>query len=275
MKVNFAQLNQEEQRVMARLKATLALRLAEEAWRADPGLRAGSPARGVAMKIALGGAGPSIPLDIPASDSLGDTRGGSAPNSAPSSALSRRPALALYFPSAVAAMKVLSGAKGLAIPLPLGAGAFGALAFFRRASSRATEMLRDPATPGNIKARLLLAATLFGLEAIAGESYLARRMHIVPDGAVRVSVEEIEYFVVKNGNSIRVLRTVAGSSAPVHADAELSFSDCRSAIEVLSGARQAVIALGSGQVRIEGLLPLVQGLFAVLDRLSWYMGVEL
>jgi len=43
---------------------------------------------------------------------------------------------------------------------------------------------------------------------------------------------------------------------------------------VLSGKRQAVVALGSGEVHIEGLLPLVQGLFAVLDRLSWYLGVE-
>jgi len=55
----------------------------------------------------------------------------------------------------------------------------------------------------------------------------------------------------------------------------LSFAHYRSAIDVLSGKRQAVVALGSGEVRIEGLLPLVQGLFAVLDRLSWYLGVEL
>ncbi len=272
MKVHFAQLNQEEQRVLARLKATLALRLAEKAWDADPALRQSASARGVAMKIGVGGAGSSMSLDVPAE---------AVPE--PEKARARRPSLKLYFPSAEAAVKVLSGAKGFAIPLPLRGGAFSALGFFKRASSRATELLRDPATPAEIKAKLLLAATLFGLQAIAGESYLARRMRIVPDGTVRVRVEDIEYIVIKNGNSIKVQKNASAHATtsagnflePTLADAELSFADYRSAIEVLSGARQAVVALGSGQVRIEGLLPLVQGLFAVLDRLSWYLGVEL
>ncbi len=300
MKVNFAQLNQEEKRVLARLKATLALQLVEEAWEADPWLRDGYTARDMAIKIKVGGAGPAIGLEVPA-EAEPEGRG----------VRSRSPSLELYFPNAEAAVKVLSGKKGMAIPLPLGVGAFKALACFKRASSKATEMLHDPATQGAVKAKLLLTATLFGLHAIAGESYLARRMHIVPDGSVRVSVEEIEYIIIKNGNSINVFgpraatlataptthtlgnasraatsATASHAAAPVTSatkekdmapdpiDAELSFSDYRSAIEVLSGARQAVVALGSGQVRIEGLLPLVQGLFAVLDRLSWYLGVE-
>jgi len=160
---------------------------------------------------------------------------------------------------------------------------FGA-GFFRKASSRATELLRAPDTAEATSARLLLAATLYGLEAIAGESYLERRMQIVPDGVVGVRAGEIAFWVAKQGRKIHVQRdaqpgdTSPGDVLPEDAppavaansprpDALLSFAGYRSAIDVLSGKRQAVVALGSGEVHIEGLLPLVQGLFAVLDRL--------
>ncbi|HCO48237.1 MAG TPA: hypothetical protein DIT55_01870, partial [Spirochaetaceae bacterium] len=58
-------------------------------------------------------------------------------------------------------------------------------------------------------------------------------------------------------------------------DAILRFSSPESALAILSGKRQAVVALGAGEVTIAGLLPLVQGLFSVLDRLSWYLGVTI
>ena len=53
-----------------------------------------------------------------------------------------------------------------------------------------------------------------------------------------------------------------------------AFRDAACAVAVFSGARPAVVALGCGEVSIQGLLPLVQGLFAVLDRLGAYMGVR-
>ena len=258
MNAHFAQLSSEERSTLARLKATLALRLADTALQVDAPLQTACSARSVDLKIGVGGLGGTIALgDDPAN----------------------RARLLLFFPSAEAAVAVLSGKNGAALPLPLGLGAFKAMSTFRRASARATELLRDAAAASSVRAELLLAATLYGLEAIAGERYLARRMQIVPDGTVRVRVEDIEYFAVKRGNGIEIQKRAAraartAASAADSADAELSFSDYRSAIEVLSGARQAVVALGSGQVRIEGLLPLVQGLFAVLDRLSWYLGVE-
>jgi len=179
------------------------------------------------------------------------------------------PQVVLFFPGAASAVRVLSGNKGAVVPVPLGLGAFKALAFFRKASGRATELLRERKTPEDVRARLMLAATLHGLEVVASDSYLARRMEIIPEGMVAVRAGEIEYFVEKRGNAIHVIE------AQRNPDAVLSFADYKSAIEVLSGKRQAVVALGSGEVRIEGLLPLVQGLFAVLDRLSWYLGVSL
>lgn len=258
MKTNLAHLSVEEKGILARLKASLALRLAEEAYAADAELRKICPSNGIAMRLGIRGTGVPLSMAVPQTSS-------------------RPPSLLLFFPDTEAAVRVLSGAKGTAIPLPLRSGAFKTLTFFRKASSRATELLRAADTSEVTRARLLLTATLYGLEAIAGESYLARRMQIVPDGVVGVRAGEIGYHVIKAGNTIHVQRdtppaAVSGSPRP---DALLSFAHYRSAIDVLSGKRQAVVALGSGEVRIEGLLPLVQGLFAVLDRLSWYLGVEL
>jgi hypothetical protein len=260
MKTNFAHLSPEEKSIVARLKASLALHLVEEASASDAGLQTICPPGGVSMKLGIRGAGPALGLRVA---QISPTPPG-------------RPSLLLFFPNTEAAVRVLSGAKGTVIPVPLGAGAFAALAFFRKASGRATELLRAPETSEATRARLLLAATLYGLEAIAGESYLERRMQIVPDGVVGVRAGEIAYRVTKRGRTIQIQNNVApapASDSP-RPDALLSFAGYRSAIDVLSGKRQAVVALGSGEVHIEGLLPLVQGLFAVLDRLSWYLGVE-
>lgn len=262
MKTNFAHLTLEEKSIVVRLKASLALRLAEESYASDTELQKICPSRGISMKLSIRGAGPSLHLRVPQSSS-------------------RRPSLLLFFPNIESAVRVLSGAKGTAVPIPLDAGVLKTLAFFRRASNRATELLRAADTPAAIRARLLLAATLYGLEAIAGESYLERRMQIIPDGVVGVRAGEIAYRVAKEGRTIHVDRAVPAEADGVvsavnspRPDAVLSFAHYQSAIDVLSGKRQAVVALGSGEVRIGGLLPLVQGLFAVLDRLSWYMGVE-
>lgn len=263
MKTNFAHLSPEEKSIVARLKASLALHLVEEASASDAGLQTICPPGGVSMKLGIRGAGPALGLRVPQTSQILPTPPG-------------RPSLLLFFPNREAAVRVLSGAKGTVIPVPLGAGAFAALAFFRKASGRATELLRAPDTSEATRARLLLAATLYGLEAIAGESYLERRMQIVPDGVVGVRAGEIAYRVTKRGRTIQIQNNVApapASDSPRPA-ALLSFAGYRSAIDVLSGKRQAVVALGSGEVHIEGLLPLVQGLFAVLDRLSWYLGVE-
>jgi Putative sterol carrier protein len=255
MNTKLSQLSSEEKAVLARLKAWLALQLAAEAVRNDEGLRQACPAAGISLKLAIRGAGAGMQLVVKNGIARVYSVGW--------------PQLVLFFPGSASAIRVLSGSKGTAVPLPLRPGAFKALGFFRKASSRATELLRGAETPEDVRARLLLAATLYGLEAVAGDTYLARRMQIIPDGVVAVRAGEIEYFVEKRGNAIHVIE------AQQRPDAVLSFADYQSAIDVLSGKRQAVVALGSGKVRIEGLLPLVQGLFGVLDRLSWYLGVAL
>lgn len=183
----------------------------------------------------------------------------------------------LVFPSARACALSLGGSRGMIIPLPFGVAFPRALRFFRAAAARAPELLRSPEVPPPSKARLLLAATAHGLAAVAGDSYLEKRMLHFPDGIVSIGAGDALFLLEKKERSIRVLKNAPfgadGTTLPRTPDAILSFSSPESAIAVLSGKRQAVVALGSGEVTIAGLLPLVQGLFSVLDRLSWYLGV--
>lgn len=276
MNTNLSQLSKEEKAVLAHLKASLALKLAAEAFRNDRTLREMCPPAGISLRFAIlgGGAGGGTSAGGTGGGGFGGCGGGTGMQLVVKNGIARVysagwPQIVLFFPGSESAIRVLSGGKGPAIPVPLRPGAFKALGFFRKASSRATELLRERETPEDVRARLLLAATLYGLEAVAGDRYLARRMEIIPEGTVAVRAGEIEYFVEKRENAINIIE------AQRHPDAVLSFADYRSAIGVLSGKRPAVVALGSGEVRIEGLLPLVQGLFAVLDRLSWYLGVAL
>lgn len=203
----------------------------------------------------------------------------------------------LVFASARACARALAGGRGTILPLPT-SPAFGrALRFFKTAAVRAPQMLRSPDLPAQDKARLLLTATLRGLEAVAGDSYLEKRMHHFPDGRVQIEAGDARFLLEKKGRAIRVGGTARdgaggtqiaaktaldgfGAAPPRGAetrgpDAFLTFASPGAAIAVLAGKRQAVVALGAGEVAIAGLLPLVQGLFAVLDRLSWYLGVSI
>jgi hypothetical protein len=148
-------------------------------------------------------------------------------------------------------------------------------------TARQSFLLRAADTPAQSEHASCSPRPFMGWKPSAGESYLERRMQIIPDGVVGVRAGEIAYRAAKEGRTIHVDRAVPAEADGVvsavnspRPDAVLSFAHYQSASVVLSGKRQAVVALGSGEVRIGGLLPLVQGLFAVLDRLSWYMGVE-
>lgn len=183
----------------------------------------------------------------------------------------------LLFPSAHACARALAGGRGMIIPFPYGLAFPRALRFFKAAASRAPALLRSPDLFPSIKARLLLAATVHGLAAVADDPWLEKRMGHFPDGIVRIGAGEVLFLLEKRGRSIEVLENategVENSGLSRAPDAILRFSSPESAIAVLSGKRQAVVALGAGEVSIAGLLPLVQGLFSVLDRLSWYLGI--
>lgn len=185
----------------------------------------------------------------------------------------------LLFPGARACARSLAGGSGMIIPIPFGVAFPRALRFFKAAAGRAPALLRSPELAPPIKARLLLAATVHGLAAVAGDPWLEKRMSHFPDGIVSIGVGDVLFSLEKRGRSIRVLENVSAGmerAGPTRStDAILRFSSPESALAILSGKRQAVVALGAGEVTIAGLLPLVQGLFSVLDRLSWYLGVTI
>jgi len=179
--------------------------------------------------------------------------------------------LILRFSSARSAVSVLSGGGGTVLPIPVGRGAFAALRFFRQGASKAPLLISDPATPQNLKAHLLAAAALYGVSQAATDPGLAERLSEVPDGIASVEAPgSFSYSLEKRGTAVRVLDEVSENP-----QVRLIFKDPSAAVAVFTGRRPAVIALGSGEVVMEGLLPLIQGLFSVLDRLSEYLAVQI
>jgi hypothetical protein len=179
--------------------------------------------------------------------------------------------LVLRFPSARAAARALGGGGGMPLPIPLGPGAFAAIAFFRVAAARIPALLRDPGTDAGLRAALLAQAALQGLAAVAAlDEGIEERLAHVPDGSVAVDAPgSFSIGLVKQGRKIAIL-----DASPPSPNARLAFRDAEAAVAVLSGKRPAVVALGAGEVTIRGFLPLVQGLFAILDRLGEYLAVE-
>ena len=76
------------------------------------------------------------------------------------------------------------------------------------------------------------------------------------------------------GGRTKAARADAVRIDAARTDAILAFRDPEAAVAVLSGKKSAVTALGACEASIRGLVPLVQSLFAVLDRASRYLAVQ-
>lgn len=258
------ELSRDEALTLAGIRLSTTAHLVALAAEADPGLRA----RALRRPFGLALSAPGLPVACVSTrgDSVRAWSGGG-----PRPAGAGFPSLVLRFASPRAAARTLGGGGGMPLPLILGPGAFAALAFFREAAARIPSMLKDSALDPAVKARLLAEAALRGLaEVAARDPGIEQRLHHMPDGSVAVEVEgAFAIGLRKSGRRIEVL-----GSAPESPDARLSFRDATSAVAVFSGARPAVVALGASEVRVRGLLPLVQGLFAILDRLGAYLAVD-
>ncbi len=251
---------------MARLRMEVAAHLAAAATGVDPTL-AGAARRPFLLKLSCPGIPPAFVACRGGSDghppNLRAFSGGERPRGFVS--------LTLRFTSPRACAKALSGGGGTPIPLPGAPGAFAALRWFRAAAPRAGAALSDTAIPIAARARLAATAAVYGLAAVgSADPWLADRLAHVPDGTAAVVVEgAFSMAVRKSGRSI-----AAFDEAPERPSARLEFAGPEAALAVLSGKRPAVVALGSGEVVIRGLLPLVQGLFGVMDRLSDLLAVR-
>lgn len=275
MKISIESLSREEASTLARIRLSVTVHLVAEAAAMDKGLAELCEAS-FSLSLAVPGIGEKAWL-ICAGGRVAAGFG-----RRPSEGGWTAPCGMLVFPDARSCSRALAGGRGMILPLPFGPGFFRALRFFKAAAGRAPELLRSADTTPQAKARLLLAATAHGLAAVAGDPYLEKRMRHFPDGIVRIEAGSAIFRLEKKGRTIAVLAEGSSGKAPSATrpsgkapsdDAVLAFSSPEAAVAVLSGKRQAVVALGAGEVAVAGLLPLVQGLFAVLDRLSWYLAI--
>jgi len=264
-----------ELRVLARIRLAVTARLVAAAAPLDPALRelSARPFR-LALKV------PGLPRALVAclDGRVSAWAGGDAP------ALRLPSDLTLLFPMPRDCARVLDGAPGRVLPIPGGFGAARALRYFRAAAAAAPRILRSPDTPPAVRAALLLEAAVSALiETAAADPYVAPKLEHAPDGLVVVDAGEgVRRALRKEGARLRLV-PVPGSEPDhpdavrtdaVRIDAILAFRDPGAAVAVLSGKKSAITALGSCEASIRGLVPLVQGLFAVLDRASCYLAVK-
>jgi len=198
--------------------------------------------------------------------------------------------LTLWFPAPRDATAVLTGTPGgKAIPIPGSFAAGRALSFFRIAGKKVSAALAGTdqdtapvAGPAMQRAILLLNAVVRGIVEVANHdpAVADRRAHM-GFGTIELRIEDDPPYSLTIDATEEKLQAVDTETdyamrgeipaSPGSPSVCLSFSSPAAAIEVLSGAADAVVALGTGAVRIRGRLPLVQNLFPILDRLGEYM----
>ena len=181
------------------------------------------------------------------------------------------PSLTLFFPRPAALVSTLTGGKAPVLPIPTSVKALRAIAAFRALTTRLQERFTDT----GMRPRLLLLATLFGVEEVANrDAYVAARVRRIPDGVVSIRIDgDADGWVQKSGGA---LRTGSGAMPPgiERANAELVFADRQAAIDLLTGACPAMLGLAERRIRLYGRLPMIQNLFPILDRVSDYLSAR-
>ena len=178
------------------------------------------------------------------------------------------PSVTLFFPRPAHLVSTLTGGRGPVIPIPAGLKVLRGIGAFRALTAKLQERFADAA----MRPHLLLLATLYGVEEVANrDPYVAARVKRIPEGSLSVRIAgDGAGWVQKSGRS---LRTGSGDLPPgvARANAELEFADDQAAIDLLTGACPAMLALAERRVRLHGRLPMIQNLFPVLDRVSDYL----
>jgi len=119
---------------------------------------------------------------------------------------------------------------------------------------------------------LLLEAALMGVVQVANyDPYVQTRTSKMGNGLIEVNIldrpELTRYVDVDRGHFS------LGRMEDEKVSARLIFQDAEIAHSLLSGQLRAMSALGDGRIQIRGKLPLIQGLFPMLDRFSYFMSV--
>lgn len=241
--------------MLAFLRAHVTLRLLEQLPPTDVG---GTASGRLSIQIRTPG-GPSCHLTL----SDGNARFAPTPR--------LLPAVTLFFPRPAHLVATLTGGKAPLIPLPGSIKAGRAIRAFRALTAALRSRIGSPED----RPRLLLLATLYAVEEVANrDAYVASRVARIGDGLILLRVagdESVRAWIRKESGRITTGALGEGERAP-EADAELEFADRQAAVDLLTGATPAMLALAERRVRLYGRLPMIQNLFPVLDRVSDYLG---
>ena len=128
-------------------------------------------------------------------------------------------------------------------------------------------MLEDPALLG-ICVRLTLYSLAFGLKEIGEHDPEAAPISAhLPDGVVEIKVSggPAAHISVCGG------KFQPGKDAAVKASAILEINDLPTAWSMLRGELDLFSAVGSGNIRLRGYIPLLDGINPLMDRLAMYL----
>lgn len=116
--------------------------------------------------------------------------------------------------------------------------------------------------------RLTLYAMAFGVKEIGEHDPEMKPLaEHLPDGLVEIRV--------KGGPAVHIT-VKKGTFTPARGRAEkpsayLEIADMETAWNMVQGTLDQYAAIGSGKIKIRGLIPLIDGINPILDRLSIYM----
>ena len=119
--------------------------------------------------------------------------------------------------------------------------------------------------------RLALAVALFSLAEIGREDAWARHMlESCPNGKVSFQVdgEDLTATIEKTDSGLHPRR---GGTDEAASDAVVTFASSKVAMEILTQKSDSHAAVALGGIRVEGFIPLADGINHVLDRVSRYL----
>jgi len=192
----------------------------------------------------------------------------------------RWPTVAFSFTSAAALNKMFSG-EGFVIPLvwkgwwhPV------MLVRFTKLTKRLDAYMKADYSEGavgqasqgteafDLAVRLFLYAAIYGIKEVGeNDPDMSQIIAALPDGTAEMRVlpdGPVAHVSVRNGRFSPVRGKATGASV------YMEFRDARVAMELFQGRLDAMAAIGRCDIVLRGLIPLVDGLSAIMDRLGTY-----
>ncbi|MBF9014792.1 MULTISPECIES: hypothetical protein [unclassified Oceanispirochaeta] len=182
----------------------------------------------------------------------------------------------LKFVSCEAMSDTLSGSRGAFIPYPTGGGFSKALKAFQSCAGAVSKAMsfvpeKDDKEGIEKKTRLLLTAALRGVSEIYNYDHWVKvKSAAIPAGTIAVLI--VENPEISGTITIENKKMTFTPGADLKtANAVLEFASIDTCYGVLTGQVAAMAELGSGKVMLKGRLPMIQGLFPLLDRFGELM----